>query len=122
MANKHGAGNEEDDESDEDTTVSLYTLIVYLSARILLRFIRYYYSFPSIIFQDEEREDLMDDFEAELERENRIRELKAKKRKLSKFSWSLQKALKLDLVTKEKIFNIKIIIVSSSFTFSARST
>ena len=45
----------------------------------------------------------MDDFEAELERENRIRELKAKKRKLSKFSWSLQKALKLDLVTKEKI-------------------
>jgi len=51
MANKHGAGNEEDDESDEDTT-------------------------------DEEREDLMDDFEAELERENRIRELKAKKRKL----------------------------------------
>ena len=64
----------------------------------------------------------MDDFEAELERENRIRELKAKKRKLSKFSWSLQKALKLDLVTKEKIFNIKIIIVSSSFTFSARST
>ena len=87
MANKHGAaGNEEEDESDEDTSVSLFTLIIYLSASetILFRFTRYYYSFPSIIFQDEEREDLMDDFEAQLERENRIRGLKAKKRKLSK--------------------------------------
>ena len=36
MANKHGAaGNEEDDESDEDTTVSLYTLIIYLSASVI---------------------------------------------------------------------------------------
>ena len=32
MANKHGAGNEEDDESDEDTTVSLYTIIIYLNS------------------------------------------------------------------------------------------
>ena len=31
MANKHGAaGNEEDDESDEDTSVSLYMIIIYL--------------------------------------------------------------------------------------------
>ena len=28
MANKHGAGNEEDDESDEDTTVSLYMIMI----------------------------------------------------------------------------------------------
>ena len=34
MANKHGAGNEEDDESDEDTTVSLYTIIIYLNASV----------------------------------------------------------------------------------------
>ena len=33
MANKHGAaGNEEDDESDEDTSVSLYMIIIYLGA------------------------------------------------------------------------------------------
>ena len=84
MANKHGAaGNEEDDESDEDTSVSLYMIIIYLGASVF-RLTRYYYSFPSIIFQDEEKEDLMDDFEAQLEQENRIRELKAKKRKLSK--------------------------------------
>ena len=35
MANKHGAGNEEDDESDEDTTVSLYTIIIYLNASVI---------------------------------------------------------------------------------------
>ena len=33
MANKHGAGNEEDDESDEDTSVSLYMIIIYLGDR-----------------------------------------------------------------------------------------
>ena len=89
MANKHGAaGNEEEDESDEDTSVSLYMIIIYLGATMfdLFTFTRYYHSIPPIIFQDEEREDLMDDFEAQLERENRIRELKAKKRKLSKSS------------------------------------
>ena len=46
----------------------------------------------------------MDDFQAELERENRIRELKAKKRKLSKPSWLLHTSLASDFVTKEKIF------------------
>ena len=71
---------------------------------VLLRFTRYYHSIPPIIFQDEEREDLMDDFEAQLERENRIRELKAKKRKLSKPSCSLHTSLASDFVTKEKIF------------------
>ena len=44
----------------------------------------------------------MDDFEAQLEQENRIRELKAKKRKLSKPSWSLHITLAVDFVTKEK--------------------
>ena len=52
----------------------------------------------------------MDDFEAELERENRIRELKAKKRKLSKPSWSLKVSLTVDFVTKEKIFYMKILL------------
>ena len=37
MANKHGAaGNEEDDESDEDTSVSLYMIIIYLGASVCL--------------------------------------------------------------------------------------
>ena len=56
----------------------------------------------------------MDDFEAQLEQENRIRELKAKKRKLSKPSWSLKISLTVDFVTKEKIFIHENIIVSSS--------
>ena len=43
MAAKHGAGNEEDDESDEDTTVSLYTLIIYLSASEILCLIYLHY-------------------------------------------------------------------------------
>ena len=63
----------------------------------------------------------MDDFEAQLEQENRIRELKAKKRKLSKPSWSLKISLTVDFVTKEKIFIHENIIVSSSLKFSARS-
>ena len=79
----------------------------------LIRFTRYYYSLPSIIFQDEEREDLMDDFEAQLERENRIRELKAKKRKLSKRSWSLHISIALDFVTKEKhLYASKLLLVN----------
>ena len=44
----------------------------------------------------------MDDFEAQLEQENRIRELKAKKRKLSKPIWSLQISVALDFVTTDK--------------------
>ena len=37
MANKHGAaGNEEDDESDEDTSVSLYMIIIYLGETLCL--------------------------------------------------------------------------------------
>ena len=36
MANKHGAaGNEEDDESDEDTSVSLYMIIIYLGVCLI---------------------------------------------------------------------------------------
>ena len=56
----------------------------------------------------------MDDFEAQLEQENRIRALKAKKRKLSKPSCSLHTSLASDFVTKEKIFIHENIIVSSS--------